>query len=417
MLNLTKKELSWALYDVGNSAFFTTIMAGFFPVFFKEYWHAGSDPTLSSYHLGLTNSLSALAVAFLAPFVGAIADIKGRKKPFLVIFSAIGILSALILPFIGKGQYEIAMWVFGLGMLGVSTSVSINDSQLSDVTEESRYHKVSSCGYALGYLGGGILFLVNVLMTLMPEKFGLANASQAVKISFFSVGIWWIIFIIPILRNVHDHPKNETISTVNAIKLSFKQLIGTIKKIMSQRNLAIFLLAYWLYIDGVGTVMKMAVDYGLSIGFEAKDLISALLIVQFVGFPASLLFGRIGNKWGAKTGIFIGIAIYGVITLLGLFMTTPIHFYGLAVLIALVQGGVQALSRSLFAELTPKENSSEYFGFYNMLGKFAAVMGPFLMGYVAVVTGDTKISMLSVIVLFALGGFFLSFVKTQPEKA
>jgi UMF1 family MFS transporter len=388
-------------------------MAGFFPVFFKAYWHAGSDATVSSFHLGLTNSLSALVVALLAPILGSIADYAGCKRPLLLAFSAIGIASALFFPFIDKGDYYLAMWTFGIGMIGVATSTSIYDSQLSDVTESENFHKLSALGYSLGYLGGGILFLVNVAMTLKPEAFGLADASEAVKVSFVTVGIWWAIFLIPIALNVNDSSRTDQKINFALVKHGILQFKETLKSVFSHRTIFIFLVAYWLYIDGVGTIMKMAVDYGMSLGFESSDLITALLLVQFIGFPAAIVFGRIGDKFGAKAGLYIGIGVYALITVLAYYMTNKIDFYILAVLIALVQGGVQSLSRSLYATLIPADRSAEFFGFYNMLGKFAAVIGPVLMGGVGYITGSTRLSMLSVLILFAAGGYVLSFVKIE----
>ena len=408
--------MSWALYDVGNSAYYTTVMAGFFPVFFKSYWHSGSDTMTSSFHLGLTNSIAALIVALTAPILGSIADIAGVKRPLLITFSLLAIGSSFLFPFIDEGNYWLAMWTFGIGMVGAATSTSIYDSQLSDVTSKENYHRISAMGYSLGYLGGGLLFLINVVMTLKPALFGLENAAEAVKASFVTVGVWWLIFMIPIIKNVKDVNRTEkgvTFSTITEGILQFKE---TLKSVMSKRNIMIFLIAYWLYIDGVGTIMKMAVDYGMSLGFESTDLITALLLVQFIGFPAAILFGRIGDKYGAKTGLFIGISIYAVATLFASFMTTKIHFFGLAVLVALVQGGVQSLSRSLYANLIPKNRAAEFFGFYNMLGKFAAIIGPVLMGYVGVLTGSARISISSILILFIAGGYVLSKVDANENQ-
>lgn len=410
VFKLTKKELSWILYDVGNSAFYTTVMAGFFPVFFKEFWHHGSASTTSSFHLGLTNSIAALVVALMAPIVGIYADHLKIKRPLLVTFSLLGIIATAALSFIGKGDYQLAMWAFAIAMVGVSTSTSVYDSQITDVTDSKNYHKISAIGYSAGYLGGGILFTVNVLMTLKPELFGIADAAQAVKLSFLTVSLWWTVFALPSFLFIGDqkHPNSK-----KQYSAGLKQLIHTFKSIFANKPLVTFLVAYWLYIDGVGTIMKMAVDYGLSLGFGSSDLITALLVVQFVGFPAAIAFGIIGDKIGAKKGIYIGIGIYSLTTIFAYFMTSKIEFYMLAVSIGLVQGGVQSLSRSLFAHLIPSTQSAEYFGIYNMLGKFAAVLGPIIMGGVALLTESTRLSMLSVLVLFAAGGFLLTKVKIE----
>lgn len=415
-MTFTKKEISWALYDVGNSAYYTTVMAGFFPVFFKQYWDAGSEATVSSFHLGLANSVAALTVALLAPILGALADTAGIKRPLLIAFSGLGILTTMALPFIPQGDYMLAMWTFGLGMVGVATSTSIYDSQICDVTTEDKFHKLSALGYSLGYLGGGVLFAVNVAMTLKPEFFGLKNAAEAVKASFFTVGIWWALFMLPLCIYVKDKRRVPSSQLVSAFISGLSQLTSTFKEIFSNKIVLTFLAAYWLYIDGVGTIMKMAVDYGMSLGFQSTDLITALLLVQFVGFPAAIVFGRIGDRLGAKFGLYIGIAVYCATTIYAYFMTTKLDFYIMALMIGLVQGGVQSLSRSLFAKLTPTDKSAEYFGIYNMLGKFAAVLGPVIMGGVGYLTGSTRVSMLSVLILFVAGGYVLSKVSLSEKS-
>lgn len=412
-MKLTKKELSWALYDVGNSAFYTTVMAGFFPVFFKQFWHPSTDPTVSTFHLGLTNSLAALAVAIMAPLIGSIADLAGIKRPFLIFFSILGIASALLFPFVGKGEYQVAMWLFGLGMVGASTAASIYDSQLTDVTSKKNYHKLSALGYSLGYLGGGLLFALNVAMTLKPTFFGLNDATEAVQLSFLTVGVWWALFSLPIILNVKDSQESQNIKIPEAVKNGFLQIKQTVLSILGKKQLLLFLLAYWFYIDGVGTVMRMAVDYGMSLGFESSDLITALLLVQFLGFPAALLFGRLGDKYGAKLGIYLGIFAYATVTIYAYFMTSKIDFFIIAALVGLVQGGIQSLSRSMYANLIPQNRSAEFFGFYNMLGKFAAIIGPVLMGGVGHITGSTRLSILSILVLFIIGGTLLSRVKVD----
>lgn len=413
MLGFTKKERSWILYDVGNSAFYTTIMAGFFPVFFKNYWAGSVEATTSSFYLGITNSVAAAIVAILAPLIGVIVDVRGGKKKFLFTFTLIGIVASGLLAVTPQNAYLMAMIVFGIGMVGVATGMAVYDSQLVEVTSKEKFHKVSAAGFSFGYLGGGLLFAANVAMTLKPEMFGLRDASEAVKISFVSVAVWWLIFSIPIFKNVPDTEPTSKGSSKDALKL----LVKTLKEITSNRNVLLFLAAYWLYIDGVGTIMRMAVDYGMSLGFESKDLITALLIVQFVGFPAAIVFGKIGEKLGAKFGILLGVIIYSAITVYAYFMKNSTDFYVLAVLVALVQGGVQSLSRSLFAHFVPANKSTEYFGVFNMLGKFAAIIGPVLMGLVGYLTESTRTSMLSVLVLFAAGGLLLTKVSTQETSS
>jgi len=276
---------------------------------------------------------------------------------------------------------------------------------LPTLTDTRDFHNLSALGYSLGYLGGGLLFLVNVLMTLKPQIFGLTDAAQAVRYSFLSVAVWWFVFMLPLLLGVREQ------SASNDKKLSVgrecRKLLGTLKEIRTQRNLWMFLVAYWLYIDGVATIIRMAVDYGIAIGLPSNSLIIALLLVQFIGFPATLVFGRIGQRYGAKTGLWIGLWAYAVATVCAAFMSTSLHFYALAVVLGLVQGGVQSLSRSLFGQLIPPGKNGEYFGFLNMLGKAAAVLGPLLVGVVAATTGNSRVGLVSILLLFLGGMWFL----------
>ena len=411
---IKKKEWAWVLYDVGNSAYYTTIVAGFFPIFFKKFWSASANIETTTFQLGLANSLAGLFSALLAPLLGSIADFAGIKRPFLAVFSGLGILACLLFFFIPQGSYVMAMAAFVLGGMALGAAITINDSQLMDVTEPERYHKISALGYSLGYLGGGLLFALNVAMTLKPEFFGLANATEAVRYSFLSVAMWWALFSLPVLLAVPDQPTKVAIQA--AVKKGIWDIKSTITDVLKHRNLVLFLLAFSLYIDGVHTVISMAVDYGLSLGFESSDLISALLLVQFVGFPAALIFGKLGDQWGARKALKFGIVSYLVITVMASLMQNKVHFFILAGCIGAVQGGVQSLSRSYFALLIPKEKSAEFFGFYNMLGKFASILGPILMGGAAFLTGSTRFSILSLAVLFIAGYYVLEKVE-DPASA
>jgi len=401
---IKKKEWAWVLYDVGNSAYYTTVVAGFFPIFFKKFWSASADMETTTFQLGLANSLAGLFSALLAPLLGSIADFAGIKRPFLATFSGLGILACLLFFFIPQGDYVMAMAAFVLGGMALGAAITINDSQLMDVTEPERYHKISAWGYSLGYLGGGLLFALNVSMTLKPDFFGLENATEAVRYSFLTVAIWWAVFSLPVLLAVPDRPTTATIGA--AIGKGIWEIKSTLSDVLKHRNLVLFLLSFSLYIDGVHTVISMAVDYGLSLGFESSDLISALLLVQFIGFPAALIFGRLGDRWGARKALKLGIISYLGITVMASLMQNKTHFFILAGCIGAVQGGVQSLSRSYFALLIPKEKSAEFFGFYNMLGKFASILGPILMGGAAFLTGSTRLSILSLAVLF-LGGYYV----------
>jgi UMF1 family MFS transporter len=374
------------MYDWANSAFATTVMAGFFPIFFKQYWSYGVDVNMSTAQLGFGNSIGSLFVALMAPFLGAVADKGSVKKKFLLLFAYLGVLMTAGLFLVQKGQWALAIFVYVMGIIGFSGANVFYDAILPSITGEDRIDYVSGLGFSMGYLGGGILFLINVAMTLMPQKFGLPDAAAAVRFSFLSVAIWWGLFTIFLIVWVTEEKSAPNLrSGVNIFKSGFQQLVNTFKKIRYLKTVFLFLLAYWFYIDGVDTIIRMAVDYGLSLGFESNDLIIALLIVQFVGFPAALVFGKLGENWGVRKAIYLAIAIYMCVTIWGTMMTKKEEFYVLAVVIGLVQGGIQALSRSYYSRLIPKNQAAEYYGFYNMLGKFAAILGPALMGAVGLI--------------------------------
>ncbi len=420
----TKKAIgSWVMYDWANSAFATTIMAGFFPVFFKQFWSAGADATVSTARLGLANSIAGVAVALAAPVLGAIADKGTAKKKFLLFFAFLGMVMTTALFLVQQGNWQLAAVLYVLATIGFSGGNVFYDSLITGVAPEKKIDLVSAVGFAMGYLGGGVLFAVNVWMTLKPEVFGFASSQQAVRFAFLSVGGWWAVFTIPLILFVHEPPNPAAEKDVNMVRAGFAQLRDTFKEISHLKTIFLFLVAYWLYIDGVHTIIRMAMDYGLSLGFKSNDLIVALLVTQFVGFPSAICFGYLGGRIGAKRAIFIGIGVYLFVSVWGAFLQTKNDFFAMAIIIGLVQGGVQALSRSYFARIIPVEKSAEYFGFYNMVGKFAAVIGPVLMGVAGLLArgaglqGDlaSRVSIVSVSLLFITGGALLAFVKEQDR--
>jgi MFS transporter, UMF1 family len=413
---LNRKVLSWALYDWANSAFATAVLAGFFPIFFKEYWSAGSDATTSTFQLGLANSLASTVIVILAPVLGAIADAGGIRKKFLAVFALLGIVMTTGLYFVGEGQTSLALICFALASVGFSGSIVFYDALIVSVCKEDDYDVVSAWGYALGYLGGGLLFAGTVAMTLWPSWFGLADSVQAVKLAFLCVAIWWLVFSLPLLLYVPERNGTRAIHPGRVVRAGFQQLARTFHKVRRLRFVFLFLAAYWLYIDGVDTVVRMAVDYGMSLGFSPADLITALLITQFVGFPAAVAFGLLGERIGAKRAILIAISVYFMLTVWAYFLDSIVEFYALAVIIGLVQGGVQSLSRSVYARLIPASQAAEFFGFYNMLGKFAAILGPLLVGLVGMTTGSSRLGMLSISLLFVLGGVLLYLVDVEKGK-
>jgi MFS transporter, UMF1 family len=409
-----RQGLHWALYDFGNSAFSTTVMAGFFPLFFKQYWSAGQEATTSTFLLGLSNSVASLLVLLCAPVLGALSDRGRRKKLLLASFVALGCCATLGLSLVVKGDYASAALLYATATLGFSGSLVFYDALIVSVAKPEHRDRVSAFGFALGYLGGGLLFAINVLMTLKPTLFGLADAAAGVRVSFVTVALWWALFTIPLLRFVREPPATAS-ERPFALGGAIGEVMGTLARIRALPQVWGFLLAYFLYIDGVDTIIRMAVDYGMSLGLPSQSLIIALLITQFVGFPAAIGFGKIARHIGTRRGILLGIGVYILVTVLGYFMQTAAHFYALAVIIGLVQGGVQALSRSFYSRIIPQHEAGEFFGFYNMLGKFAAVIGPALMGSVGLITGSTRASILSIAILFIAGGALLLRVE-EPRS-
>jgi len=423
-LDSRKAIFAWSLYDWANSAFATSMMLVFFPFFFKRFCNSGVPDTVSTFRLGLANSVGCIIVAAMAPLLGAIADKGSSKKKFLMFFAYMGIVMSLSLYLVSEGDWVLGFILYFIGCIGFAGGNIFYDSLITGVASEKKMDFVSGLGYSLGYLGGGLLYLLNVWMVLSPETFGCADKIEAMKLSFISVGIWWAVFSLPIFLFVKEPEFGEKKPGVSAVKAGIGQLKETFREIRHLKTIFIFLLAYFLYIDGVDTISRMAFDFGLSINLGEKDLLLALLVTQFVAFPAALAFGYLGSKIGARRGIFIAIAIYFFVCIWAAFMKNEREFYILAITIALVIGGVQALSRSFYTKIIPKNKSAEYFGFYNMLGKFAAVIGPLLIGVtgrLAVAAGfsddiASRISITSVILLLLAGGILFYFVDEAKGR-
>lgn len=411
-----KKVLSWAMYDSANSVFFTTVMAGFFPIFFKKYWSSGVESFVTTERLGWILAISGFLLAIISPFLGALSDKKNIKKKLLFIFMCIGVTSTLSLAFVPEGHWTLAAVLYGVALFSCTASTVFYDSLITSVALPENYDRVSSWGYSLGYLFGGLVFAFNVFMYLKPDFFGLKSSVDAVLVSFLIVGLWWFVFTLPLMFYVPEHENKTSQSLITLLKTSTSEVLSTFKDISKQKNLFLFLLSYWFFIDGVSTVMSMAVDFGVSLNLETADLIKALLITQFVGFPSAYLAGEVASRWNAKAVILISLVVYIVVVLGASMMSTANEFYIMAMLIGLAQGAIQALSRSLFAQLIPVHKSGEYFGFFNLIGKFASVLGPILMATTARIFQDNKMSILSLLILFILGGYFLIQVKIVSSK-
>ena len=399
-------QWAWALSAWANHGFLTTVSVGFFPIFFDKYWAATLSGSSQTFYLGLTNSTATLIVMFIAPWLGALADRRAQKKRWLAIWTVIGSAGSAALALIAAGAWVWALIVYAVCSVSFWAGSSFQDALIVQVAEPHETNRISSLGFAMGYSGGGLLFLINVLMVTHPQWFHLANATEAMRIAFLGVAVWWLLFSLPLFRRVP-----EAAPTSDSVGLS--QLWATLRTVMRDVPVRNFLFAYWLYIDAINTVQLMAVDFGTKLGFSSNALITALLLVQFIAFPFALLFGWLGDRFGTKPAIYLGLAVFVGVTFYAYFMHSERQFYVLAGIFGTVQGGVQALSRSYFARLIPRERAGEYFGFYNMLAKFAAVLGPIAMGVVAIVTGNQRMSILVLEVFFVGGGVLLARVDER----
>lgn len=407
---------SWAFIDLANSAFAIVVMTAFFPIFFNKYWCSGLAPEKSTAYLGFANSAASILIALLAPLLGALADEGHGKKRFLLGFTLLGCAATAALPLVAQGQFLAAATLYAVAAIGFSGNNMFSDALITDVADESSYNRVSALGYALGYIGSGLLFVFCSLMVREPARFGLPDPLAAIRVAFTLTAAWWAVFTIPALLWIRESPGPAPAPGTSTLARSLHQLAATLRDVRADRRLLLFLGAYVLYIDGVNTVIKMATAFGLSIGLDESGMLLALIVTQFVGFPSAIAFGRLGERLGARTGILIGISVYAGVCLFATTMNSTAEFFGMAVIIGLVQGGVQALSRSFFASLIPADRSGEFFGFYNMVGKFSAIIGPTLMGLAALAIG-TRASILSLLLLFGIGGWLLSHVPgpTRPR--
>ncbi|MFZ9885938.1 MAG: MFS transporter [Myxococcota bacterium] len=407
---------AWSCYDFANSAYATSVMATLFPILFKLYWNGPEVPAAeSTFRLGVSSSAAGLAVAMLAPLLGALADRGSARKRFLAFFLAIGVTATAALYLVEEGAWGMAAACYVLSMIGFMGGNVFYDALLPVVASERRVDFVSGLGYGVGYLGGGLLLILHAAIINDYETFGFVGKGDATRACIASVALWWGLFALPLLLFV-DEPSEQGGIKGLGLRSGLAELSRTFHEVRKLRHTALFLLAYWLYIDGVDTVILMATDYGLSLGFSEAALLQAFVVTQLVGFPAALVFGKVGQRLGPKTGVYVAILAYLGICTFGYFLESESQFWGLAIAVGLVQGGIQALSRSLYTRLIPASRSGEFFGFYNMLGKFAAVLGPLLVGVVSKLTGETRYGLLSLLVLFAAGAYVLSKVDVAAGQ-
>ena len=408
---LSREIKAWISYDLGNSAFATTVLAAFFPIFYNQYWSSNIDSTLSAQYLSWTLVISNLTLLFTAPLIGAITDISKSTKKLFISMVMISIIGTGLLYTLEAGLWLYALIFFGIANYFFSASNVIYDKILVQIASPSLFSKISGYGYAWGYFGGGFLFLINACMSLYPELFGLSSQADAIRWSFITVSIWWFIFLIP-LAVTYKEPSAKVVEN-QVIRNSFKNLINTFISISQYRNAFIFLIAFFLFIDGVHTVVALAATFALNLGLDSSSVIIALLMVQFIAFPSTLMWAYVGEKYSDKFVINFSILIYILIIIYTLFLSNAMEFYILAAMVGFVQGGIQGSSRGLFAKLIPHDKAGEFFGLFNTFGKAGAFMGPALVGLFLALFENVRISLLPILVLFVLGLIVLYFVKTD----
>ena len=403
---------AWTMYDWGNSAFATTIMAAVLPVYYTSVAAAHLPANVATAYWGYTSSVGALVAAVLSPVLGAVADFSGKKKRFLTIFMAIGVAATALMYFISTGDWLLASLLFVFGQVGFAGSLVYYDALLPHVANPDEIDMVSSKGYAMGYIGGGILLAVNLAMIMFTpsEITGLMT-----RLSFVTVAIWWFAFTLPLLRHVSEPPRRilKGEETYQPVQAAFKRLGATFREIRIYQDLCLFLLAFWVYVNGIGTIIVMATAYGNELGFGQTTLIGTLLMVQFLAAPFAILFGKLASKIGTKRSIYLSLVVYSVIAILGFFLYKEWQFWVLGALVATVQGGSQALSRSLMGKLIPKSKSAEFYGFFSVFEKFANILGPAIFGVVSMLTGHSRMSIISLIIFFVAGMWILTRVDVE----
>ncbi len=401
---------AWCMYDWANSAFATVIMGAMFPPFYRALViEAGRSEADATAYWGYTVSIALLLIAILAPVLGAISDHTGGKKRFLAVFAGMGIVGTGLFVFLGKDTYLLGTVLFSIGNVGFAGANIFYESLLPHIAKKDDMDQVSTRGYALGYVGGGILLIINVLWVMKPEWFFMSGVGVALRASFFSVAVWWAIFTIPIMRQVPEPPVVRAAGeSANALKAGFSRLSRTFRKLANYKQLLLFLVAFWIYNDGIGTIIKMAAAYGDEIGIELTDMMLAFIITQFVGIPFSFAFGWLAGRIGTKRSIMLALGVYVIISIGGYFMETATHFFILAFMVGTVQGGSQALSRSLFGAMVPKSQSAEFFGFFSTSSKFAGIAGPLLFAGVSQIAGESRLSIVSLIIFFIVGALLLT---------
>ncbi len=417
-VGLHRPELrAWALYDWANSVFMTTVLQ-VFPIYFTSVVAADLPPALASERFAWATAIGMLIVAMVSPALGAVADQGGVRKKMMAASVALGVAATAALYFVGRGDWRLGAALFILGNIGVNASFVFYESLLPHIASESEIDRVSTAGYAMGYLSGGLLLAVNALWIQHPAWFGIPDAATAIRLSFLSAALWWAAFSIPLFRRVPEPRMGTEVARIGArvIAAAFARLAGTLRDLRGYRQAFLLLLAFLLYNDGVQTIIRMGTAYGTELGISSGALIAAIIMIQFVGVPFAILFGALAGRLGVKRTLFIPVAVYVVIAVLGYRMKTAADFFVLAFLVATVQGGSQALSRSLFATMIPRPRSGEFFGFWGVFDKFGGVIGPFVFATMIASTGSSRPAILALIVFFVVGGGLLAFVNVDEGR-
>lgn len=412
MKKYSKIENSWMLYDWANSAFAIIIMTAVFPLFYKAAaTGAGISPENSTAYLGYTIAISTFILAMLGPILGTIADYKGFKKKFFLFFFILGVTATAFLAFIPSDQWLLLLICYVFTTIGFHGANVFYDAFLVDVTPEDRMNRISTRGFGLGYIGSTIPFIISIAIIVLAQREIIpVSTPLASKLAFIITAIWWAVFTIPMIRNVHQlyYIEREPKPVIS----SFKRLGETFKDIRKYRALFLFLLAYFFYIDGVGTIISMSTAYGTDLGISSTSLLVILFATQVVAAPFAIIYGRLAERFTGKKMLYVGISVYIIVCIYAFFLKTTLDFWILAMLVATSQGGIQALSRSYYAKLIPKEKANEFFGFYNIFGRFAAITGPLLLGLTAQITGNTAYGVFSLIILFIVG---IAILARVPE--
>ena len=407
----TKTVKSWIAYDAGNSAFATTVVAAFFPIFYLEFWASTMPKVEASIYLNWTLVICNTLILLSGPVIGAYTDINRSTKSALNIFTIIGALFVGSLFFIDVGSWLYALIFFGIANYCFCVAQIPYDKILTKITTPNNFSIISNQGYAWGYFGGGALFLLNALMSIYPGSFGLASQAEAIRVSFLMVSIWWLLFLIPLFLNFKETKTEQ--HSISVFSSSFKNIFNTLKSVYQYKNAFLFLIAFFLFIDGAHTVIYLASTFALNLGLETSSIIQALILVQFIAFPATLLWGYVANKYGDKLVLYITIASYICIIVYSTTLSSAFEFYLLAAWVGFVQGGIQGSSRGMFGKLIPKEKAGEFFGLYNVMGRAGAILGPLMVGTLLTLYGNVRIALLPIAVLFIIGGLLLTRVKNE----